>query len=662
MGAPRQGLNPTTNSVGFTAKLVTVRSVSADGTTAVVVDRQNTQTSVSMLVQRSKGPLPAPGDTWLIAQDLGMWTFAAFVGASGSDFAEGGPAAGQVNVSDEEPAPGGEDDLWLNPANGNQVSVWSGGAWVPAQFGAAALAPASITAEQMALATITSRQIAADAGILASQVSFTASQIGGSRVFTGTAQPSGMVPGDLWFNAGNGNSVAVWTGEGWDSLLFSAPAIAPSSLTGAQLSDEASIAATQVDFTASDIGGVTVSITAEEPPAPAVGDLWYDSTHGYVLRQWDGSEWAIFQYGTQAIAARAVTAELIAANTITAAELAAGIVYAGIIDGTFINAATFIGSIFQGTDFILSTAGAFWYSGAPALGNLILSVAPASTTADGFGNSVSGGGFAAYSATPGIVTTMGPTGLGFVNIPSGILTVFEMAPSGLRVSGFGVGQSTLEVDTPITPGLPLLAQSSAPPTSGFGQLYANASGTPSGETPAGLAGSMPLTQVDASVVGPVTAATPTALSKVWPIPAFDAQANTAYRLTVGISGRTGTTQETLSFQISAFGAALASFTIGGLQFPVSTDFEGTLICTVACVSSTSARASITGNVSISTVATNLLTSSNSANATIPVGGFSGATAITTSVNSNMTLQAAWGSAAVSCTVSSGFSILERLGQ
>jgi hypothetical protein len=448
MGAPRRGLNPTTNSVGFTAKLVTVRSVSADGATAVVVDRQNTQTQVPMLVQRSKGPLPAPGDAWLISQDLGMWSFAAFVGTSGSDFAGGGQAGSQVTIGPDPPLSPVAGDIWLDSSDGNQVSSWDGAAWVPAQFGAAALAPASVTAAQMALATITSRQIAADAGILASQVAFTAAQIGGSRVFTGTSQPAGMQPGDLWFNAASGNMVSVWTGGGWDPLLFSAPAILEGSLTGAQLSEEASIAASQVNFTSSDIGGITVTISASEPAGPAEGDLWYDSENGYVLEQWNGSEWAVYQYGTQAIAARSVTAELIAANTITTAELAAGLVYAGIIDGTIVEAATFIGSVFEGTDFVLNTAGAFWYDGS---GNLILSIAPASTSTDGLGHTVYGGGLAAYSSTTaGVSVQLGALGLYFEDVPAGIATAFNMVGGQLVVSGTGMGQSTVTFAIPIT--------------------------------------------------------------------------------------------------------------------------------------------------------------------------------------------------------------------
>jgi hypothetical protein len=150
MAAPRQGLNPTTNSVGFTAKLVTVRSVSADGSTAIAVDRQNTQTQVSMLVQRSKGPLPAAGDAWLISQDLGMWTFAAFVGTSDSDFA----AFSQVTIAPAAPTSPTVDDIWLNSADGNQVASWTGTAWAVAQFGAAALGRASVTAAQIAAGTV----------------------------------------------------------------------------------------------------------------------------------------------------------------------------------------------------------------------------------------------------------------------------------------------------------------------------------------------------------------------------------------------------------------------------------------------------------------------------------------------------------------------------
>lgn len=294
MGAPRQGLNPTTNSVGFTAKLVTVRSVSEDGSTAIVVDRQNTQTQVPMLVQRSKGPLPAAGDAWLIAQDLGMWTFAAFVGSSGSDFAESGPAGSQVTIAPNAPASPTADDIWVNSGNDNQVNAWNGSTWVAAQFGAAAIAPGSIT----------SGEIAPDAGISSSQVS----------------------------------------------------------------------------FTASDIGGVSVTISAQQPASPSAGDLWYDSANGYALNEWNGSAWVTYQYGTEAIAAGAVTADLIAANTITAAQLAAGLVVAGIVDGTTVEGATFLG-----TNWIENEAGSFYYSGPPGPGNLIGSDA-ALPGADAFGN------------------------------------------------------------------------------------------------------------------------------------------------------------------------------------------------------------------------------------------------------------------------------------
>jgi hypothetical protein len=286
MAAPRQPVNGSTTSVGFTTKLVTVQSVSPDGKTAVAVDRQNTQVSLPMMIQRGKGQLPQPGETWLATQDLGQYTFAAIVAQSPGQFPSS--QASGVIVSPTAPVAPSVGEVWIDPAQGNSVSTWNGTSWVP--------------------------------------------------------------------------------------LQFAAQAVQEGTLTAAQLSDQANIAATQVNFTASDIGGITTTISATAPPDPSFGDLWYDAVMGYQLNQWTGTAWVPYQWGTQSIAAEAVTAELIAANTITAEQVAAGIVLAGVIDGTFVDAATFTGSVFQGTDFVINPAGAFFYSGTPVLDGLISSV------------------------------------------------------------------------------------------------------------------------------------------------------------------------------------------------------------------------------------------------------------------------------------------------
>jgi hypothetical protein len=303
MAAPRPPVNGATTSVGFTTKLVTIQAISPDGKTAVAVDRQNTQVSLPMMVQRSKGLLPAVGETWLATQDLGSWTFAAIVANS------------------------------------------------PSQFQA-------VTGAQ---------------GVYAS----------------GTAPGSPSV-GELWVNSSLGNVVTVWNGTNWEPLQFGAAAVQPGSLTGTQLSDLANIAASQVNFTASDIGGITTTLSATAPSNPSFGDLWYNAAQGYQLNQWTGVEWTPYQWGTQSISARAVTAELIAANTITAEEMAAGIIYAGIIDGTIVEAATFIGSTFEGSDFILNGSGGYWYTATPGAGNLVVSIT-AMAGIDPLGNVTEGG-------------------------------------------------------------------------------------------------------------------------------------------------------------------------------------------------------------------------------------------------------------------------------
>lgn len=227
MAAPRTGLNPATHSVGFSAKLVTVRAVSADGTTAVCVDRQNTQTAVSMLVQRGKGPLPQAGETWLLTQDLGMWTFAAIVAGSSAQLAGSLAVRQRITASSSAPASPAGGDIWINESDGNAISVWSGSAWTALALGTGALAPGAVTGSEIAPGTITSAQLAPDAGITAGQVAFAATDIGGTRIWTIAAEPVDPAIGDLWINGFEGNLLSVWSGGAWVPVPFGAGAFAP---------------------------------------------------------------------------------------------------------------------------------------------------------------------------------------------------------------------------------------------------------------------------------------------------------------------------------------------------------------------------------------------------------------------------------------------------
>jgi hypothetical protein len=67
--------------------------------------------------------------------------------------------------------------------------------------------------------------------------------------------------------------------------------------------------------------GVTVTFAATAPAGPAVGDLWYNTSAGLEVSQWNGSAWVAYQIGVGA--------------------LASGIIYAGIVDSTEIDGAVF---------------------------------------------------------------------------------------------------------------------------------------------------------------------------------------------------------------------------------------------------------------------------------------------------------------------------------
>jgi hypothetical protein len=74
---PAPAASRNTVSTGHTTRFVTVKSISADGQTAVCVDRSQVEVRVPMTWQRAKGALPAVGEYWVISQDVtNSWTFA----------------------------------------------------------------------------------------------------------------------------------------------------------------------------------------------------------------------------------------------------------------------------------------------------------------------------------------------------------------------------------------------------------------------------------------------------------------------------------------------------------------------------------------------------------------------------------------------------------
>lgn len=246
-------------------------------------------------------------------------------------------------------------------------------------------------------------------------------------------------------------------------------------------------------------GGPQVTIGLTAPSSPAVGDLWFNGNNGYQLEQWNGSAWVPYQWGSTAIAAGAITAVQIAANTITAAQiqagaitatqlaagtitssqiaagtitagdiaagtitaqlLAAGLVVAGIIDGTTITGNTINGAVFNGPDFRINSAGAFFYSGTPGSGNLTASIAPSSGT-DSFGNAYLAG-ITAYS------------GSDYANLNNGVGTF--TAAAALNVAGpvAASGTSTFSGNVDVTGSGAL--QVSGPLTVS-GSVYFNGSG------------------------------------------------------------------------------------------------------------------------------------------------------------------------------------------
>ena len=261
------------------------------------------------------------------------------------------------------------------------------------------------------------------------------------------------------------------------------------------------------------------------------------------------------------------------------------------------------------------TSGVFVYDPTAGTGNLIASLTDA--TADPYGN-VTKKGVTAYIVSGGDIyavnlNQVGPGGAPMVslqditsppNVPGGVTGFVNSAQATVSlISGKETGgdvSASVNVQSAtnsgITSGLVRLlagqvqiglnstvivndqtnqesanlsvALPAAPSSPATGPaLYSNASGNLATVTPSGLAGTMPVTQVDLSTHSAGNTATATDVTKVWTIPAANAVAGTVYTLRGHLTVNTGqTTIETLTLGIdlnnSVTGPTTALATLG----------------------------------------------------------------------------------------------------
>lgn len=296
----------------------------------------------------------------------------------------------RVTFAATPPPSPNEGDVWFDLSSGAQPNVFQGGVFVPHQWGQQSIANAAIGTPQIANNAVTPAQIASltasligqTGGILNANPYFTGGDgsgwaAGGTAAFSVTNTPPAGIPfpnvAKLVGGGGPPNKLfdfnEVFPVQPNTQYLVSGFVYSPVSTINfgmdwrdankTLLGETGPIITVPVN-TWTPISAV---VTSPSTAGLALGNIFlYPAAPGGTM------------YAAGLIALPQIPGALIQTNSITAAQLIAGLVIAGIIDGTTVNAATFNGSTFNGSDFEINSNGAFFYSGTPAAGNLLISI------------------------------------------------------------------------------------------------------------------------------------------------------------------------------------------------------------------------------------------------------------------------------------------------
>lgn len=294
-------------------------------------------------------------------------------------------------------------------------------------------------------------------------------------------------------------------------------------------------------------------------------------------------------------------------------------------------------STITGTNYIINVNGAFFYSGTPALGNLIASIASAAGT-DSFGN-VYVAGFGAYKSLNATIA----------QLFNGAVQISQHAASTAGGISTGGSDGSLFLFSPIQSGggtnAGLTLNDSAHSSGGpFNMNY-----------PSGLAANVQGAQLASFPNITVTAASLTQFSGNFAIPANDMVAGATYELKVHGAGTQGSTAQGLAMAAMVAGAAVGQTPQSGAGFAAASQFfTWDAIATLVCHTTGSS-----GTCQTSLVFTLTQPAAASNSETISAGT-SADSAINTTIANNFAIGAKWGSTTGAPTMTSDFASFRRV--
>jgi hypothetical protein len=309
--------------------------------------------------------------------------------------------------------------------------------------------------------------------------------------------------------------------------------------------------------------------------------------------------------------------------------------------------ATLFSPTIQGTDWITNASGAFYYGGTPGPNTLSVSVVPGTTSVfDPFGNQAFAGVTEYSPVIGGIYFAVNYSGLTQVVWcgSSQASWASQFTANSIQVSTSGTSITTIFQSLGGTVEIGALQSAGASTSIAYSNSL-NLGFLPAGYLPMVIADNASIT---------VTSSTATNCTTAISIPANDAQPKTCYRLSAWGTGTQGSTQQTLSFDLAAFGVTGGGTGFASTFVAANAGFTWNITGTAQVTSTGTGTAVVQFNFTI-------LVKQSGASSSSTLSGGSTSSAATTTAAESIAFQAKWGSTTGAPTITCTGSLFERLG-